>query len=148
MPPVTWSQEALEAGVQVHELAEAVTWNVRCPNPVPPAPTCILGGVRVKVQFEVDVPGCVTVKVWFPTVMVPVRVLVVVLAVALYATVPLPVPDVDDAMVRKEEVVAAVQVHDWSEAVKLKLPVPPVCGTVPLDELRVKVQLGVVPPPV
>ena len=83
LPPATWSQVALEVGVQVHELAEAVTWKVRWPDPVPPAPTGILDGVRVNVQPAVDVPGCVTVKVWLPRVMVPVRVLVVVLAVAL-----------------------------------------------------------------
>jgi hypothetical protein len=129
----SWRKDSFAVTVQKHWVW-LLAMTVIVPDP-PAAGTVAVSGLTVNVQ--VATPGCVTVKVWPPTVIVPVRVLLVVLAGALNDTVPLPVPEVGGVIVRKDAVVAAVQAHDGSDAVKVKLPVPPACGTVPLVVPRV-----------
>jgi hypothetical protein len=137
LPPTCSFRNVLfAAAVQMQELALAVTVIV----PVVPAAGTVGGLSGVTVKVHAGTPACVTVKVWPPNVMVPVRLLLVLLAGALKETVPLPVPEVGGAMVRKEAVVVAVQAQDEADAVKVKLPLPPVCGKVPLVLLRVKEQ--------
>jgi len=132
---VACKKEAFEVTFQTHEL---VVVTVIGPRLVPPAAgTFAVSGATVNVH---GATGCVTVNVCPPKVIVPVKLLPVLLAGALNDTVPLPVPVVGGVIVRKDAVVAAVQVHDEAEAVNVKLPVPPAAGSVPLVELSVKVQ--------
>ena len=67
-------------------------------------------------------PACVTVKVLPPTVKVPVREVVTLLALTLYPTLPLPLPLAPDVTVIQEALLVAVHEH----------PVPAVTFTVPV----------------
>jgi hypothetical protein len=58
-----------------------------------------------------DAAACVTVNVWPPTVIVPLRWLVDVLAVTLKATVVLPVPPAALVTVIQLALLVAVQAH-------------------------------------
>ena len=78
-------------------------------------------------------------NVWFTTVMVPVRLAPVVLAVAWYDTVPLPVPLAPDVMVIQEGTGTAFQGHALP-VVTENDPVPPELGTLALDGLSARVQ--------
>jgi hypothetical protein len=62
-------------------------------------------------------------KLWVPIVIVPVRALVVVLAATVYATVPVPVPELG-VTVSQLLSLASVQLHP-DVVVTVKLPVPP-----------------------
>ena len=74
-------------------------------------------------------PFWVTVKVCPATVSVPVRAVVAGLAVALKATVPLPLPLAPDVIVNQDVVVEAVQAQ-LEAAVTPTLPVDAVAPTV------------------
>jgi hypothetical protein len=127
-PPEIASQLAFAVAVQVHELAEAVTPTLAWLKPVPPE-VSVKSLVGESVYVHGDRPGCVTVKVWLlvwlPTVMVPVRVIGALLAVAVKEIVPLPVPEMGGVRFRKDAPLLAVQAQDGSDAVNAKLPVPP-----------------------
>ncbi len=85
-PLVTVSQDVLLL-TPVHEHPAAVVTLVE-PVP-PPATTDWLAG---EIAYVHGVPACVTVNVWPATVSVPLRCVVLALAAALKATVPLPLP--------------------------------------------------------
>lgn len=68
-------------------------------------------------------PACVTLKVWLPIVSVPVRGLVVGLAVTVYVTVPLPLPLVPALIVIHPALLAAVHAQPLT-AVTVTLAVP------------------------
>jgi hypothetical protein len=71
------------------------------------------------------VAACVTVKVWPPAVMVPVRLDVVVLVATLYVTDPLPEPDPPVMTTIHDALLVAVQLQPVAE-VTVKLAEPPV----------------------
>jgi hypothetical protein len=79
---------------------------------------------RAPIELEYVQAAWVTVNVWPPMAMVPVRVLLVVFAATLYATVPLPVPLAPPVMVIHESVVAAVHEELLDNGVTVMLPVP------------------------
>ena len=76
-------------------------------------------------------PFWVTVKVCPATLNVPVRAVVAVLAVALNATVPLPLPLAPDVIVNQDVVVEAVQAH----------PEAALTPTLPVDAVEARVAL-------
>jgi len=109
------SHESLDVADQLHpEPALTVT-----------TPVVAVGNAKVDDVGESVIvhgaPGWVTVKVWPPIVMVPVR-RAPVLALTLNVTDPLPVPLAPDVMVIQSALDVATQPH----------PVPAVTVTVPL----------------
>ena len=76
-------------------------------------------------------PGCVTLKLWPAIVNVPVRELVLLLAVALNATVPLPLPLAPPVTVNQDLLLTPVHAHPASDVTPVE-PVPPPAGTEPL----------------
>ena len=71
---------------------------------------------------------CVTVNVWPPTVIVPVRALVALLAATLNATVAVSVPLAVLVTVTQLTLLVAVQLHP-APVVTVKDPVPPPDGS-------------------
>jgi len=69
-----------------------------------------------------------TVKVWPPAVMVPVRGVVVVFAATVNVTVPLPEPLAPPVTVIQLALLVAVQAHPVSAVIEME-PVPPAAGT-------------------
>ena len=76
-------------------------------------------------------PGCVTLKLWPAIVKVPVRELVLLLAVALNATVPLPLPLAPPVTVNQDLLLTPVHAHPAGDVTPVE-PVPPFAGTEPL----------------
>jgi hypothetical protein len=83
-PPVTAIQDALLEPVHAQPLVVV--------TPVVNGPPAAGADCAVDDSVKLQVPLCVTVSVFPAIVSVPVRGTVVVLAVTLYETVPLPVP--------------------------------------------------------
>jgi hypothetical protein len=64
----------------------------------PPADASTFADAGAIVELH-GTPACVTLKVWPPTVSVPVRGVVVVFAATLYPAEPLPLPDAPEVIV-------------------------------------------------
>jgi len=120
------SQLADEVAVQLHPAVVVIETTV-----APPCQACAeLTGVTVYEQFA---PACVIVRVWPPAVMVAVRVVAAVLAVAVHVMVAPPEP-LDEDNVSHEALDEAVQAQPL-EVVSVTVPVPPFeTMEVPLDE--------------
>jgi len=114
-PAPTVSHAALLVAVQLQPLA-AVTVTV----PVA-ADETKLAALDERLNVHAT-PACVTVKVWPPMIIVPVRDVADVLAATLYVTVPLPLPLAPAATVSHAALLVAVQPQ----------PLPAVTVTVPV----------------
>ena len=123
-PPVTVSHDVLLlTPVHAHPVGD-----VTPVEPVPPpAGTEPLVGAIAYVQA---MPGCVTLKLWPAIVKVPVRELVLLLAVALNATVPLPLPLAPPVTVNQDLLLTPVHAHPAGDVTPVE-PVPPFAGTEP-----------------
>ena len=133
-PPVTVSHDVLLlTPVHAHPAGD-----VTPVEPVPPpAGTEPLAAESVNVQA---MPGCVTLKLCPAIVSVPVRELVLLLAAALNATVPLPVPLAPPVTVSQDVLLLTpVHAHPASDVTPVE-PVPPPAGTEPLAAESVNVQ--------
>src|ERR1035441_7106187 len=125
------TKPAVVPAVQLHELADALTANV----PVPPLEVAgALDGVRLKVQLTGTPAAWLTVYVWVAMVKVPVRAGPVfgwTVKFTVLLPVPLPVP----VSTIQLTLLAAVQVHELSLAVKLADPeVPPAGAEMPTEK--------------
>ena len=123
-PPVTVIHAALVAAVQAQPVVVATV-----ADPFPPAADTVwLVGDTVKVHVDVF---CVTLNVWPPIVMVPVRGCAAELAVTLNVTGPLPVPLAPPEIVSQLALLTAVQAHP-APTVTLVCPEPLAAPTVAL----------------
>jgi hypothetical protein len=126
--PVTTSHGWLEAAVQAHVPADAVT---AIEPELAASPTLCEGGESVNVHGGGGGAGaaaCDTVKVCPAIVSVPERAVAVLAAIA-NPTAPLPVPDAPLVTVSHGAFDAAVHVQVVAEAVTATLPAPAVSGT-------------------
>lgn len=131
-PDVTVIHVALLTAVQVQPVAA-----VMVTEPVPPAAaTDSPDDPRAKVQ---DAAAWVTVKVWPPVVIVPVREAVVGFAATLKAIVPEPDPLAPDVIVIQAALLVAVHVQP-ARAVMVTEPRPPAAATDRPVEPRAYVQ--------
>lgn len=121
-PLVTDSQGAFDPAVHAHDPADGVT----ATDPVPPvsATFCVVGAI-VNVHGGGGAAACETVNVWPAIVIVPLRA-APVLAAAVKATVPFPVPDAPLVSVSQGALAVALHVHVLVEAVTATEPEPPV----------------------
>jgi len=125
-PPVTVSHDVLLlTPVHAHPASD-----VTLVEPVPPpAATAPLVGTIEYVQVR---PGCVTLKLCPAIVRVPVRGLMLLLAAALNATVPLPLPLATPVKVSHDVLLLTpVHAHPAGDVTPVE-PVPPFAGTEPL----------------
>jgi hypothetical protein len=124
--PVIESHPALTVAVQAHP---AVVVIVTDPAP-PAAATAWLAGLIENTQ---GAAACVTVKICPPTVIVPMRAVVVGFAAAVKLTVPEPVPL---ALVSESHAALSLAAHAQPAAVVIVTdPVPPAAATESLSRL-------------
>src|SRR5205814_1170960 len=119
--PVTVTQLTPLVAVQLHP-APVVT--VKDPVPPDDGSDCEIG----ESAYVHGAAACVTVNVCPPTVIVPVRALVALLAATLNVTVPLSVPLGVPVTVTQLTPLVAVQLHP-APVVTVKDPVPPPDGS-------------------
>ena len=79
-------------------------------------------------MHETTAAACVTVNIWPPTVMVPVRT-PPVFAATVNVTAPLPLPLVLPVTVIHATLLVAVQAQPLATVTDSDMPVPPLAGT-------------------
>jgi hypothetical protein len=129
---VTVSQEALLDAVHVHPVGRVTATEPCAPAAATEAPVGAMAAVQTT-------PACVTVNVWPPAVIVPVRGDRLVFAATLKFTVPSPDPLAPDVMVSHDADVDAVHAQPVSVST-LTLPLVAAAGTEAVTGAMAKLQ--------